>query len=99
MPEPQRMLYVVGEDVARHLDAVLDYDTAEGNHSNLRRTTSYVHDHVPFRSLNVKTDTKCGGHRFVYHVDVASAGVFRRVAHGANFNFGTSRGDTNDDAQ
>jgi len=88
------LLNVSSQVVTGNADGVVGYDTAQRDNGNFSRTTTYIYNHVSFRSFHVDTDTDSGSHRFEYQVNVASAGMLGRVAHGTQFHFRTTRRDT-----
>ena len=90
---------VVGKVVAGHLYTFVRDDASERNHGNLRSTSAYIHNHIALRREHVDTDTEGGSHRLINHVDVASAGMFARVAHGADLDLGRARGDADHHAE
>ena len=83
----QVVLDIGREDVTRHPDGILLDDAAQGDDGDFRGAASDVHHHVAFRGFHVQADTEGGGHGFVDQVDVAAAGVLRRVAHSPDFHF------------
>ena len=88
------LLNVRSKVITRYADGVVGYDTTQGDNGNFRRTTTYIYNHVSFRSFHIDTDTDSGSHRFENQVDVTSAGMLGRVAHGTQLHFSTTRGDT-----
>ena len=84
------LLDISSQVITRNADGVVGYDTTQGDNGNFRRTTTYIHNHISFRSLHIDTDTDSGSHGFKNQVDVTSAGMFGRVAHGTQFHFSTT---------
>lgn len=88
------LLNIARQVVAGYPYRIVRHDTAQRNHGDFGRTATYIYNHVALGSQHVETDTDGGSHRLVNHVDVAAAGMLRRVAHGTNLDFGTTRRDT-----
>ena len=89
----------VVHDVLRELipcsvDGLILHDTSEGDHGDLCRTTTYIDDHVPFRSEDVYADTDSCCHRLIDHIYVTSPCVFARVTYGTYLYLCASGGDT-----
>src|SRR5699024_7925698 len=93
------VLYLFGEDVARHVDALAAYDAAERDAGDFRRAAADVDDHVPFGRFHVEPCAERRRHRLVYHVHFPAAGVFGRFADGAYFHVRGTRRDADDHAQ
>ena len=93
------VLYLFGEDVARHVDALAAYDAAERDAGDFRRAAADVDDHVPFGRFHVEPCAERRRHRFVYHVHFPAAGVFGRFADGTYFHVRGTRRDADDHAQ
>ena len=81
------LLDVGGKVVAGHFDGVVGHDAAQRDDGDFGRTAAYVDDHVALRLRHVDAHADSGGHRFEEQEHVASAGVFSRVAYGAQFHF------------
>ena len=80
--------------ITRHTDGVVGNNTSQRDNGNFRRTTTYVHNHIPFRSLYINADTNSRSHRFEDQIDIPSTGMFGRVTNGTEFNFRTTRRNT-----
>ena len=77
--------------VACHADRVVRNNSAKRYYGNLGRAAAYINNHVALWSLNVETDTDGCRHWLEYQINVASAGMFGRIAHGTKFNLGRTR--------
>ncbi len=91
--------YIFGEVVAGDLDGFVGDDTAQRDNGDLGGAAAYVDYHVAGGGLHIQTDAEGGRHGFIDHVDIAAAGMFAGVAHGAYLHFGRSRGYAHDHAQ
>ena len=85
--------------VAGHFDGVVRNDASQRDDGDLGRAAAYVDDHVAFGRVHVDADADGGCHRFEEQVNVASAGMFCRVAHGTQLHFGRARRHADDHAQ
>ena len=92
-------LNVGGQVVTGHLDGVVRHDAAQGNHGNFSCSATDVHNHVSLGSFHIYANAHGGSHRLKYQVNVASTGMFSRVAHGTQLHFGRTAGHANDHAQ
>ena len=81
------------------MSSVRSSPATERYYGDFGRAAAYVDNHVAFGGLYVEADAEGCGHRLVNHVDVATVGMFRRVAHGAYFDFRRARGYAHDHAQ
>ena len=86
------------EIVAGHFDGVVRHDAAHGDDGNLRGAATDVDHHVAFGRIDIEADADGRGHGFEDEVDVTSAGMLGRVAHGTEFHFGRSGRHTDDHA-
>ena len=84
-------LNIRSQVITGNTDRVVGNDTSQRDNGNLRRATTYINNHVSFRSFHVNTDTDSCSHRFENQIDITSAGMLGRVANSTEFNFRTSR--------
>ena len=93
------LLYVGSEVVAGDAYGVVAHDASERDDGNFGRASAYVDNHVALRCFDVDADADGCRHGFEDEVDVTSAGVFGRVAHGTQFYFRTARRHSDDHTQ
>ena len=82
------LLDVGSEVVAGNLDGVIGHDATQRDNGYLGGAATYVDNHVAFGSLNVDAYAECSSHRLEDKIDVATVGVFGRVAHGTQVDLG-----------
>ena len=92
-------LNIGSQVVTGNADGVVTYDTSQRDNGNFRRSTTYIDNHVSFRSFHVDADTDCRSHRFENQINITTAGMFRRVTDSTEFNFRTSRRNANHHAK
>ena len=63
------------EVVASDTNALVAHDTTKRNHCDFSGTTTYINNHVAFRSKHIKTNTKGGSHWLVNHIYLTAASV------------------------
>ena len=75
---------VLRQFVASGVDGLILDDTTERDDSDLRRTTTDVHDHVAFGGEDVDAYADSCSHGLVDHVDVTATSVLAGVAYGTD---------------
>ena len=90
---------ILVELVAGNTYRLVGNDAAERYDGNLGRAAAYIDHHVAFGGFDVDAYAYGGSHRLVNHIDVATADVLGRVAHGAYLHFGAARRNAYDHTQ
>ena len=85
------LLNIGSEVITGNTDGVVGNDTTQRNNGNFRRTAAYINNHITLRRFHIDADTDSGSHRLEYQINVTSAGMLGRVAHGTQLYFRTAR--------
>ena len=80
--------------VTAHAHRGVANGSVQGDHGDVRRTTTNIHDHVAHRVFDRNAHADRSSHRFVYQVNFLGTGLLRSIDHGTLFHFSNSGRDT-----
>ena len=76
-------------------DRIVRHNTSQWNNRNFGRTTTYIYNHITFRSFYIQSDTDSSCHWLKNQIYITSARMFSTIAYCSQLYFSRTRRNTN----